>query len=230
MSENHPPASPSNRASSPRLEQPGASDSSLTTVHAQLLREKAEPTEGFSPVPIFVLFVFSALIFTGGIYIGEHTAGFSPLAFDVTKGAAAAGPQGPAKAADPMVAGRRLFNQNCVACHQMSGTGMPGIYPPLAGSEFVTGSEERLVRILLHGLQGPLVVNGANYGQAAMPAFGPQSGYRFNEERIAQVLTYVRGSFGNNAPPVTPEKVKEIMAAAGDRTTSWSAAELEAFK
>lgn len=221
-------STPEGKASRHQLEQAAASDASITAIHQQLLREKPEPVEGFSPIPIFLLFVFSALIFIGGVYIAHYSGDFLPTAFDPSQGKQVAVAEAP-KAVDPMVLGGRLYNQTCAACHQPTGMGVPGSFPPLVDSEYVTGSDERLVRILLHGLSGPITVKGVTYN-GAMPAFGPKSGYRFNEQRIAAVLTYVRNSWGNSAPPITPERVKEIMAAAGDRSAPWTDAELNAFK
>jgi mono/diheme cytochrome c family protein len=222
------PSLPPGKASTHQLEQGAASDASITSIHQTLLREKPEPVEGFSPIPIFLLFVFSALIFFGGVYIAHYAGDFDPMAFDPSRGRQVA-VAGPAAPVDPMVLGKRLFEQNCIACHQLTGLGVPGSFPPLVDSEWVLGNEERLVRILLHGLSGPVVVKGNTYN-GAMPAFGPKSGYRFNEQKIAAVLTYIRASWGNSAPAVTPEKVKEVMAAVGDRPGPWTAAELEAFK
>jgi mono/diheme cytochrome c family protein len=216
------------KASTRQLEQAAASDASITAIHQQLLREKPEPVEGFSPIPIFLLFVFSGLIFVAGIYIAHYSGDFSPLAFDPSQGREAAVSAAP-KAVDPMVAGGRLFNTNCAACHQITGQGVAGNFPPLVDSEYVNGSEERLIRILLNGLSGPITVHGNTYN-GAMPAFGPTSGYRFNETKIAHVLTYVRNSWGNTAPAVTPEKVKEVMAAVGNRPGPWTVEELEAYK
>lgn len=222
------PTNPADKASTRQLEQAAVSDASITSIHQTLLREKPEPVEGFSPIPIFLLFVFSALIFIAGVYIAHYSGDFSPAAFDPSRGKEAVVAEAP-KAVDPMVLGARLYNQNCAACHQLTGMGVAGSFPPLVGADYVTGSEERLIRILLHGLSGPITVNGVTYN-GAMPAFGPKSGYRFNEQRIAAVLTYVRNSWGNTAPAVTPEKVKEVMAAAGDRTSPWTEPELDPFK
>ncbi len=219
----------SDRPSHARLEQGAVSDASITEIHQQLLREKPEPTEGFSPIPIFLLFVFSGLIFYAGIYLSKMSGDFEPLAFNPGQGRAPSGDAAAPVQVDPMVLGARLYAQNCVACHQPTGMGLPGVFPPLGGSDWVTGSEERLVRVLLHGLTGPIEVNGATYN-GLMPAFGPASGYRFNEERIAAVTTYIRASFGNAAGPITTERVREIAAASGGRTAAWTAAELEPFK
>ncbi|MGH8017170.1 MAG: c-type cytochrome [Opitutaceae bacterium] len=221
-------ASSNKRLSTARLEQGAVSDNSITAVHRQLLREKPEPTESFSPIPIVLLFIFSGLIFVCGVYIARFSGEFQATSFSPSQGRPSAESTAAAPV-DPMVLGGRLFTQNCVACHQANGQGIPNVYPPLAGSEWVSGSEDRLVRILLHGLSGPIEVEGKSFNNA-MPAFGPQSGYRFNAERIAAVLTYVRGSLGNTAAPVTVEKVEEVMNAVGSRSAPWTAPELEQFQ
>lgn len=218
------------RASSDRLEQAAASDVSITDIHQQLLREKPEPTEGFSPMPIFLLFVFAALVFTGGIYIAQYSGGFDPLVFDVAKGRVEEG-AGEPQQVDPMVLGERFYNSSCLACHGASGAGVQGAFPPLTESDWVLGSEERIIRIVLHGLTGPITVNGQDYNNV-MPAHGPQSPLRWNAERVAAVLTYVRGSWGNDAPPVKTEQVEEVIAATSDRPPqqAWTAEELAEFE
>ena len=219
---------PVKRESTKLLKQGAASDASITSVHRQLLREKPEPTEGFSPIPILLLFVFSALIFFAGVYLTRFSGEFEATSFSPAQGRATTVAQGPVQV-DPMVLGGRLYAQNCAACHQASGQGLPGVYPPLAASEWVLGSEERLIRVLLHGLIGPIEVLGNSYNNA-MPAFGPQSGYRFNEERIAAVIPFIRASWGNAAPAVSAEKVKEVMAASGSRSAPWTGPELDQYK
>ena len=104
---------------------------------------------------------------------------------------------------------------------------MPGAIPPLVNSDWVTGSEERVIRIVLHGITGPIKVNGADYN-SAMPAFGrvAGSGYNWSDDKIAAVLTYIRQEWGNQAGPITTEKVAEIRAKEGDRKP-WLAADLE---
>ncbi|MDX2186835.1 MAG: cytochrome c [Opitutaceae bacterium] len=220
------------KPSNPKVEQAGASDESIQHVHAILLREKQEPAEGYSPMPLFILGFVSAVIFIVSIYFVHNRAGFDPLAYDErfdTAMLAKAGGGG-AAAVDPLVAGKRLYN-TCATCHQLSGQGVAGVYPPLAGSEWVTGSEERLIRILVHGLNGPVTVKGNTYN-GAMPAFGnvAESGYKWSDDKIAHVLTYIRHEWGNNAPAVTVEKVKEVRTqTAVDRKKPWTAAELEAI-
>lgn len=98
---------------------------------------------------------------------------------------------------------------SCTTCHQPTGLGLTGAFPPLAESEWVTGPVENLIRIQLQGLQGDITVKGQKYS-SVMPAMAQQT-----DEQIAAVLTYVRNSFGNSASAVTPEMVATLRAKAG---------------
>ena len=102
-----------------------------------------------------------------------------------------------------------------------TGLGLPGAFPPLAGSEYVLGEEERVVRIVLHGLGGPVTVQGQTYN-GAMPAWADQ----LSDAEIAAVLTYVRTSWGNRAEAITAERVARERAATAGRTAPWTAGEL----
>jgi mono/diheme cytochrome c family protein len=128
---------------------------------------------------------------------------------------------------DPLVLGKRQYTLACVTCHMPNGQGVAGVYPPLADSEWVTGSEERLINILLHGLKGPITVRGNVYAAAVMPAFGqvPGSGYNWNDEKVAAVLTYIRQEWGNAAGPITAEQVTQLRISGGSRK-EWTEAEL----
>ena len=121
--------------------------------------------------------------------------------------------------------GKVVYSTTCAACHQATGEGVEGTYPPLAGSEIVNGDEAKLVRIVLHGLTGPVEVAGETYS-GMMPPWGGV----LKDPEIAAVLTYVRGAWGNKAAPVTVSKVAAIRAATASRTTPWTAAELAAVK
>lgn len=118
----------------------------------------------------------------------------------------------PAASIDPKVMemGKTQF-VICSACHGPNGTGMPNLAPPLAGSEWVRGPIENLIRIQLRGLQGPITVQGQTYSFAAPMAPLPYQ----TDEQIAAVLTYVRNSFGNKASAVTPEQVKAFRGEVG---------------
>jgi mono/diheme cytochrome c family protein len=105
--------------------------------------------------------------------------------------------------------GKKVYS-NCIACHQADGKGLPGQFPPLVGSEWVDGGTKRLGAILLHGINGPLKVGGQSYNQL-MPAWNT-----LNDEKIAQVLTYVRRNFGSLPDGEDGVVTKEMMKAARD--------------
>lgn len=112
---------------------------------------------------------------------------------------------------------------HCITCHQPDGKGLPAAqFPPIAASRWVQGSPERLIRLTLHGLLGPIEVNGTQY-QGLVP-MTPFKG--LSDEEIAGVLTYVRNSFGNQASPVTVEQVKTVRAATKDQAGFLNPAEL----
>jgi mono/diheme cytochrome c family protein len=116
--------------------------------------------------------------------------------------------------------GKMLYSGVCAACHQPHGLGVEGLAPPLADSEWVLGSEQRLARILLHGLTGEIRVKGRPY-RLDMPALG-----LFTDDQIASVLTYVRREWDHTANPVEPETIKSIRAATSGRTEGWRQEEL----
>jgi mono/diheme cytochrome c family protein len=121
--------------------------------------------------------------------------------------------------------GKVVYSTTCAACHQATGEGVEGTYPPLAGSEIVNGDEAKVVRIVLHGLTGPVEVAGETYS-GMMPPWGGV----LKDPELAAVLTYVRSAWGNKAAPVTTAKVAAIRAATASRTTPWTAAELATVK
>jgi mono/diheme cytochrome c family protein len=118
-------------------------------------------------------------------------------------------------------AGREVFSQVCAQCHQHSGLGQEGVAPPLVDSEWVLGSPERLARIALHGVHGPIKV-GKRTVDMEMPGL-----YTMTDEQLAGVLTYVRREWGHESGPVAPAfvaKVRGENAARGN--TQWTADEL----
>jgi mono/diheme cytochrome c family protein len=122
-----------------------------------------------------------------------------------------------------MRVGQQMYATVCAACHQPGGGGNPAIAPPLAGSDWVTGPPERLVRVVLHGLYGPVEVNGQTWN-LHMPALGASG--LFDDEKIAGVLSYVRRAWGNAAPPVEPALVAEVRKNTVSRMFPWRAEEL----
>jgi len=221
-------STPDPKKTNPQIEQAGASDESIQQVHSILLREKPEPKESDSPMPLFLLGFISAMVLMVAIYFVHNSGGFSPMVYDERFDPKNAPASNAEVKVDAAALGKKAFTSVCATCHQATGTGVPGVYPPLVKSEWVNGSEERVIRILLHGFTGPVKVAGADFN-SAMPVIGP-GGYNFSDEKIAAVLTYVRQEWGNQAPPVTKEKVTEIRTKSAGRTTPWTSAELEALK
>jgi mono/diheme cytochrome c family protein len=103
-------------------------------------------------------------------------------------------------------AGKKVYDTACLVCHMANGTGVPGMFPPLAKTDWVTGDKDRLIRITIQGLSGKIEVNGVTYN-SIMP---PNS--HLSDREIADVLTYIRQSFGNNANEVTLEEVQRVRA------------------
>lgn len=122
--------------------------------------------------------------------------------------------------------GRETYAALCSACHQPHGGGVAQLAPPLAGSDWVAGSPERLARVVLHGLYGPVQVNGQTWN-LAMPGLGGAPG--MDDEKVAGVLTYIRRAWGNQAEPVSPALVAAVRAASGARTLPWTEEELREF-
>jgi len=122
--------------------------------------------------------------------------------------------------------GKKVYN-NCIACHQASGLGIPGQFPPLVGSEWVDGGTTRLGAILLHGINGPFKVGGQTYNQL-MPAWN-----NLSDEKLAQVITYIRRSFGslpeNEDGVVTTEMMKAAREEFKDHSATYTEAELLAI-
>ena len=112
----------------------------------------------------------------------------------------------PAKKAAVVVTkapGQLIYEQNCLTCHQANGSGVPNLNPPLRGTDWVLGDKTRLINVLLKGLQGQ-EVEGDVYDNA-MPAHD-----FLTDTQIADVLTYIRSSFGNKADAITAEEVKGV--------------------
>ena len=195
-------------------------DTGEQDLHDSLMREKDEPRDGSSPIPIFILFLFSALCFWGGVYLIEFGGDFHRDAYTFEFDANAEVAVAQVSLFDR---GAKVFKAQCAACHQDTGLGVPGVYPPLAGSEWVTGHQETLARILINGLNGPIEVAGNKYN-GNMPAFGP-SGLNLKPLEIAGVLTYIRHEWGNAASEVTEATMVGYMDQYGSRGTPWVAAE-----
>jgi mono/diheme cytochrome c family protein len=195
----------------------------LAKVHGSILRENKEPVEGYKSVPLWLVTLIMVFTFWGGIYLAYYSGGFRADAFVPRKSMA-----GPVlDPNDPATMGQRVYTQSCILCHQASGTGVPRIYPPLAGSEWVLAKDWRgdnhLVSIVLHGLQGPVDVAGNSYN-GSMPGWKTLS-----DAEVAAVLTYIRSQWGNAAPPISAEFVGTVRYKTRRRTTVWATGELQSL-
>ena len=205
------------------LEKAAMQDGHMQDVHAQLMREKEEPHEGFSPVPIFLMFMFAALCFWGGVYLVEHSGGYRWDAYSPDFDPNAGAPK-PVEISI-FERGKKIYRNQCAQCHQADGNGVSGVYPPLVGSDWVTGHPQVVSRILIGGLNGPIVVKGNSYN-GNMPAFGA-SGLALSDKDIAGVITYIRQEWGNVASDVTEETIAEYSALYVGRSAPWQASELK---
>ncbi|HEV7866548.1 MAG TPA: c-type cytochrome [Chthoniobacteraceae bacterium] len=118
-------------------------------------------------------------------------------------------------------AGKTLYAGLCAACHQPNGLGMEGLAPTLVDSEWVLGKADVLSRIVLHGLSGPITVNGQPWS-LEMPPLGAA----LNDEQIAGILTYIRREWEHNASAVTVEEVARLRTEHKNRTRAWTGPEL----
>ncbi|MBL7700248.1 MAG: cytochrome c [Chitinophagaceae bacterium] len=100
--------------------------------------------------------------------------------------------------------GKKVYDNTCLACHQVNGSGVPGMNPPLKKTKWVLGDKKVLINIVLKGLDQEIEVNDETYSNV-MPAFA-----HLSDQEIADVLTYVRNSFGNKASQVTEAEVKKL--------------------
>lgn len=201
-------------------------DIDLQQVHESILREKQEPQEGMEPVPFWLTLALFVFVFVCGGYLMAFSGGFQGNVFSerqVTWGPVAAA--GPVEV-DVIAVGRRLYTANCASCHQATGQGVPGQYPPLAGSEWVISTdgwgENHLVKILLHGLQGPIQVRGNTYN-------GNMPNLNLKDDQIAYILTYIRQEWGNAAGPIHPEGVAAVREETAGRLQPWTQSELRAI-
>ena len=207
----------------PSLEKANMQDTDMQDIHAQLMREKEEPREGFSPIPIFLLFAFAALCFWGGVYLVEHSGGYRWDAYSPDFNPYADAPK-PIEIS-LFDRGAKVYRNQCAQCHQADGNGVLGVYPPLVASNWVTGHPQVVSRILINGLNGPILVKGSNYN-GNMPAFG-SSGLALSDKDIAGVITYIRQEWGNSVSEVTEATIAEYSDLYAGRSVPWQAADLK---
>ena len=125
--------------------------------------------------------------------------------------------------------GKEIWEAACAGCHGPAGQGLKPMAPPLANSDWVRGPDGRLVRIALHGMSGPIKVDGVAYEppniMPEMPALAA-----LEDRPIAAVLSYIRNEWGQGVPLVSPERVAAIRNDTRDRQQSWNEAQLSEIK
>jgi len=164
-----------------------------------------------------------ALFLAGSSFTGLGNFGLG--LYDQGPGAPVAvnkGQQASAEVEDPVSLGKKTYGRYCATCHQASGLGQAGKYPPLVDSEWVLGSKERLAAIILHGLAGPLSVKGASYGSEQM---APWSG-AMNDKQMADLMTYIRASWGNKGDAVDAATVTAARAKFGSQSAAYNEGDL----
>jgi len=183
-----------------------------SNISPQQRREHPEPHEQTRPIPWPMSAIVAALFAFGIVYVSQSNIESLSTWGDGRDISDLAGPKTADKAD-----GAALFASLCAACHQASGQGLPGIFPPLAGSEWANGRDTTAAAILLHGIEGPIHVKG-NVFSGAMPSFKTQ----LDDAQIAAVLTYIRTQWGNTAAPVAAEAVARAREESKARTTPFA--------
>jgi mono/diheme cytochrome c family protein len=189
-------------------------------------RRETEPTVGYSAVPLWLIVFLGLLFYWGLMYLDRHAGGYNAQVYEPYDSYADVEDKQP-KDENTIVRikGKKVYDSTCSLCHQPNGLGDPSKAPPLAGSEWVLAPKpDRIIRIVLDGLQGPVKVKGQEFNLAMASWKGT-----FKDDEIAAVLSYVRNNFDNKAPMVKPEQVAQIRAKTKDRTSAWTEAELQAI-
>ncbi|MEM1441085.1 MAG: cytochrome c [Verrucomicrobiota bacterium] len=208
---------------------------SAIDLHDSVKRENPLQSGGEGTVGITVMVIGALILILGGGHLFSSSGGFGssiyissnyqpeprPSLGDIDTEA-----EQVAWIEDWMADGKKVYN-NCIACHQASGLGIPGQFPPLVGSEWVDGGTSRLGAIMLHGINGPFKVAGQTYNQL-MPAWN-----NLSDDKVAQVITYIRREFGSlpegEDGVVTVEMIKAAREQFSDQSGPYTEAQLLAI-
>ena len=190
------------------------------------LRDDVEPRvrQGAVFLPMWIVGLLAILIYWGCSYVDARGGNYDELIYEPYLSTNELASFLPAdELGIQMKLGKPVYDVFCNNCHQANGMGSPNLYPPLVGSEWVIGSPNRLIPIPETGLNGPIKVNGVDWN-LSMPMVA--GGGLMSDEKLAAVLTYIRNSWGNKAPPVTAEQVKKVRAQLAGRADPHTADEL----
>ena len=210
------------KQSSEEIRAEGMKDDALVDEHVRLSEFKHEPTKGFLQAPLIFVFVFGCLIFVCSIQLAHTTNGFQlhppQEIVELTP------EEKEALRLDRKVSsGEKVFAARCASCHQTNGLGITGQYPPLAGSKWVTSDPGLITNIILKGLKGEIVVKGEKYGTSAAVNM---AAVPINDREIANVVTYVRQAWGNEANEIFEDEVSSIRADSSDQQDQWTGDQL----
>ena len=196
--------------------------SDLPVNRGNLLAEGTEPWAESHPIPMLLVVLLVIVFFASDMFLMANRGDFDPRVYAPFTDYASLEPYWPI---DPVVVearkGKRVYETVCAACHQASGLGAPGQFPPLVGSDWVLAEgPNRIIRLVLNGAAGPIVVNGQSFNNA-MPPWGPL----LKDDEVSAVVTYIRREWGNKASPATEKEVAAIRAKVADHAP-WSGDEL----
>jgi len=189
-------------------------------------KSDGEPTASRSTAPMWIIVLTLMLMFLGMVYFDHHSGWFNSQVYGPYASAEELESYQPKTGEAAMLAhGKARYDQVCGLCHGLNGEGKPGQAPPLAGSEWVnTKGFERVAHIPLEGLSGQLTVKGQTWS-LSMPAMGAA----MSDEDLAEVLTYIRNSWGNKGSAVTAADIKALRAKLGAHPQPLSEQQLKAL-
>ena len=192
-------------------------DDDMVEVHSELNREKHPPTKGFLIAPLIFVFMFGCLIFVCSIQLAHSTNGFQIHP-----------PQEIVELSDEELeiqrlerkfdSGKKIFSVRCASCHQPNGLGIATQYPPLAGSEWVSADPDLIIKVILKGLKGEILVKGEKYGTSAAVNM---AAVPINDREIANVSTYVRQAWGNDYSEVKEDQVARVREESSSQQEQW---------
>jgi len=206
------------KMSSEEIRSSGMKDDKLVDEHVRLNEIKHEPTKGFLQAPLIFVFVFGCLIFVCSIQLAHTTNDFQ---LHPPKEVVELTPEEKEalRLERKVGSGEKIFAARCASCHQANGLGIAGQYPPLAGSEWVTSDPGIITNIIIKGLKGEIVVKGETYGTSAAVNM---AAVPINDREIANVVTYVRQAWGNNAEEIFEDEVAAIRADSTVQQDQWT--------
>jgi mono/diheme cytochrome c family protein len=185
--------------------------------------DDAEPgmSSGAVYLPMWIVGLLGFLLYWGCNYVDNHGGRYSELVYEPYISTNQLARLIPGGGDVDLDAGRVHYKTLCAPCHQETGLGAANLAPPLVNSEWATGPAGRVIRIPQAGLTGPITVAGKEWNLTMFAA-----GAGLDDKQLAQLLSYVRNSWGNSASKITAEQVKKVRGELAGRTDPFTAEEL----